>query len=320
MLASQASDALEAAAAEILTVPELGHTLSLLVAHRGELVFERYFGPAGPTDLHNLHSVTKSFVSTLVGILVGDGFMSLDAPVATLLPGPRFDEDPAKAGITVHHLLTMTSGLDASGPFDLDEISDRGEPWVDGVLRAPLITPPGSSFFYSNGASHLLSAVIREVTARPVADVAAERLFAPLGIDRWQWDTDPQGLHQGCSDLRVVPRDLVKLGQIYLDGGRWNGTKVLDQDWVRAATSPLTAGGPPEGCSYGRLWWVDHRAASPRYFAGGWGGQYVLVVPELDLVIVTTADSYAGPRPQGFLLRRLAQQTIIPAFAPGGGP
>jgi len=320
MLAKQASDALEAAVAEILTVPELGHTLSLLVAHRGELVFEHWFGAAGPTDLHNLHSVTKSFVSTLVGILVGDGALSLDTPLATVLPGPRFEEDPAKAGITVRHLLTMTSGLDASGPFDLDEISDRGEPWVDGVLRAPLATAPGSSFFYSNGASHLLSAVIREVAARPVADLAAERLFAPLGIHRWQWGTDPQGLHQGSTELHLAPRDLVKLGLLYLDGGRFDGVQVLDQDWVRAATSPLTVGGPPEGYSYGRLWWVDDRAASPRYFAGGWGGQYVLVVPEFDLVVVTTADSFAVPRPQGLLLRRLAQQTIIPAFEPGGGP
>ncbi len=319
MLTSQASAALEAATAEILTVPDLGHTLSLLVAHRGDLVFERYFGAAGPSDLHSVHSVTKSFVSTLVGILVGDGAMSLDAPMATLLPGPRFEEDPAKAAITVRHLLTMTSGLDASGPFDIDEISDRGEPWVDGVLRAPLATPPGSSFFYSNGASHLLSAVIREVAARPVADVAAERLFAPLGIDRWQWDTDPQGLHQGNTGLHVAPRDLLKLGLLYRDGGRFDGAQVLDQDWVGAATSPLTAGGPPEGCSYGLLWWIDHQATSPRYLAGGWGGQYLLVVPELDLVIVTTADSYAVPRPQGFLLRRLAEQTIIPAFAPDSG-
>ncbi len=118
----------------------------------------------------------------------------------------------------------------------------------------------------------------------------------------------------------MAPRDLLKLGLLYRDGGRFDGAQVLDQDWVGAATSPLTAGGPPEGCSYGLLWWADHRATPPRCLAGGWGGQYVLVVPELDLVIVTTADSYAVPRPLGFLLRRLAQQTIIPAFAPGGSP
>lgn len=160
----------------------------------------------------------------------------------------------------------------------------------------------------------MLSAVIEAVAGQPTADVAAERLFAPLGIDRWCWPTDPQGRHWGCGSLQLAGRDLVKLGLLYLAGGTWDSGRVVDEGYVRTATSPLVGGGAPEWCGYGLLWWVADRATPPMYFAAGHGGQYMVVAPELDLVVVTQTDADAVARPMGQPLRRLVMGTIVPAF------
>jgi len=308
-------DGLVAADATIRSHPDLAHTVSLLVAQHGEIVFERCYRDATAADLQCVHSVTKSFTSTLVGILVGDGLLSLDDPVSSLVDAPAFGADPIKAAITVRHLLTMSSGLYGHGWWDIDELEHRGEPVVQGALEAPLVAPAGWGFLYNNGASHVLSAVIAAAAGKPTEEVAADRLFGPLGIERWSWPTDPEGHHWGCGSLELAARDLLKLGQLYLHGGCWNGRRVIDDSYVRMATSVLVKGGPPERCGYGLLWWVADRASPPHYFAGGYGGQYVMVVPELDLVAVTMGDADAMSRPSmGLMLRTLLFQQVVPAM------
>jgi len=308
------NDGLLAADATIRSHPDLAHTLNLLVASRGEIVFERCYRGSVPADLHCAHSVTKSFTSTLVGILAGDDLISLDAPVSSLIDAPAFRNDPTKATITVRHLLTMSSGLYGDGWWDIDKIEERGGPNLEGALAAPLVGPPGWGFLYNNGASHVLSAVIAAVSGTSVEELAAERLFGPLGIDRWSWPTDPQGRHWGYGGLELTARDLLKLGLLFLDGGKWHGTRLVDESYVRSATSPLMEGGPPERCGYGLLWWIADRADPPHFFAGGYGGQYIVVVPGLDLVVVTMADADAVDRPMGGLLRQLVYQQVIPAM------
>ena len=309
------NDRLVAADARIRSRPELSHAVSLLVAHRGETVFERYYRGTGPDDLSHIHSVTKSVVSTLVGILAGEGALPLDTPVASLVAAPAFESCPEKRAITVRHLLTMTSGLDRSGRWDIAELDRSGGPLVERILDAPLVTEPGRSFAYSNGASHVLSAVIEAAAGRPAADFAAERLFAPLDVRRWEWPADPQGHHMGCGGLRLTPVDLLKIGMLYLGGGRFHGVRLVAEAYVRTATSPLTVGGLPERCSYGLLWWVAERAARPMYFAGGYGGQFVVVVPDLDLVVVTLTDTEAVDRPLGMPLRNVITELVVPAFS-----
>ncbi|HWI05251.1 MAG TPA: serine hydrolase, partial [Acidimicrobiales bacterium] len=254
------NDGLVAADACIRSDPDMAHTLTLIVAHHGGIVFERYYRGSGPDDLHDIHSVTKSFTSTLVGILAGAGLVDIDAPASSIVDAPGFDADPVKAGITINHLLTMSSGLYGHGWWDIDEVADRGVPVLEGALDAPLVGPPGWGFLYNNGASHVLSAVVEVAAGAPLADVAAARLFAPLEIDRWRWPTDPQDRHLCYGGLQLTGRDLLKLGLLYLAGGQWNGRRVVDEDYVRTATSPLLPGGHPEFCGYGLLWWVADRA------------------------------------------------------------
>jgi CubicO group peptidase (beta-lactamase class C family) len=308
-------DGLLAADATIRSHPDLAHTVSLLVAQHGEIVFERCYRGSGVADLHCAHSVTKSFISTLVGIVAGDGLLSLDDPVSALVDAPAFDADPAKAAITVRHLLTMSSGLYGDGWWDIDELESRGEPVLQAALAAPVVAPAGWGFLYNNGASHVLSAVIAAAAGKPTDEVAADRLFGPLGIERWSWPTDPEGHHWGCGGLELSARDMLKLGQLYLNRGRWVANRVVDESYVRTATSPLIEGGPPERCGYGLLWWVADRASPPHYFAGGYGGQYIMVVPDLDLVAVTMGDADAMDRPpMGLMLRHLLSQQVVPAM------
>lgn len=313
-------DGLLAADARIRSHPDLAHTVNLLVAHHDEIVFERCYRGTGEGDIHSSHSVTKSFISTLVGMLVGDGLVSLDAPVADLVPAAAFDADPAKQAITVRHLLTMSSGLYGHGWWDIDELELRGVPVVEGALHAPLVSAPGWGFLYNNGAAHVLSAVIEAVTGERTAEVARTRLFGPLGITRWTWPTDPQGRHWGCGGLELAARDMLKLGLLYVHGGSIDGRRVLDESYAAAATSPQLVGGPPEFGSYGFLWWVDNDADPRRFFAGGYGGQYIVVVPDDDLVVVTMADVDAVRRPKGFLLRQLVTELVVPAFASPADP
>jgi CubicO group peptidase (beta-lactamase class C family) len=245
--------------------------------------------------------MTKSVLSTLVGIATGDGSLTLGTAV-----GEHVDvDDEHKARITVEQLLTMTSGLDAGSPHDIDEIADRGESWVDGPLAAPLVAEPGTAFIYNNGAAHVLGALLARAVGMPLPRFAEERLFAPLGIDEYRWPADPDGNALGYGHLELRPRELVRLGELYLDGGR----DLLPESHVAAATTAQSAGGPPEQVAYGYLWWIDETS----FFAGGYGGQYLTVVPELELVVVTTGDA-AILTETSANLRRMAADVVIPAL------
>lgn len=283
--------------------PRLRHLTSVVVSVAGEQRAECYFRDRRAVDLANVHSVTKSVLATLAGIAIDDGALDLEARVLDVL-GVAPD-DPRKQALTVRHLLTMTSGLDCSeGDWDIDDIADRGGSWVEGVLAAPLVAEPGSTFAYSNGAAHVLGAVVARATGRPLTELAEERLFRPHGIAKWRWPADPEGNRLGYGHLELRPRDLVRLGELYLAGVG----SVISQRYVDAATTAATAGGPPEGTPYGFLWWVREDA----FFAGGFGGQYVYVVPARELVAVTTGDA-AVWIPTAASARRLLEDVVLQA-------
>jgi CubicO group peptidase (beta-lactamase class C family) len=299
--------------AALRDVPARRHVQSIVVAVEGEVRLERYFRDRRPTDLSNVHSVTKSIVATLAGVAIGNGSLTLATRLGEVLDAHLFHADERKRDLSVEHLLTMTSGLDAESPYDIDEIADRGESWVAGPLAAPLRAEPGAAFVYNNGAAHVLGVVIARATRTPLARLAEEQLFGPLGISEYRWPTDPDGNPLGHGHLELRPRDLLRLGQLYLDGGRWDGRALLPESFVAAATTARSAGGPPEGVPYGYLWWVTEDCGYPSFFAGGYGGQYVTVVPDLALVVVTTGDVDVFTETSRNL-RRLVSEAIVPAL------
>jgi CubicO group peptidase (beta-lactamase class C family) len=247
--------------------PAFGHTTSLVVVGRGAVVLERRFGPGTVDDLADTYSVTKSFVATLAGIAADRGALELDG---------------------VRDLLTMTAGRETGGAWDIDAVMERESGWVEWILSAPRRRPAGV-FAYDNGAAHVLGARIADAVGQPLAAFARDSLFEPLEIDRFEWPRDPDGRSYGFGHLRLRPRDIAKLGELYLGRGSYRGRRVVSPGFVAEATRAQTPGGPPEGSAYGYLWWTA-AAPFPHFFAGGYAGQSLTVVPHLDLVAVTTGD------------------------------
>ena len=267
---------------------------SLLVVRDGRIAYERYYGGWTADTLADVRSVTKSVVSTLVGIAIEEGHIEdLDQPITHFVRQPRFDVRPEHAGITVRHLLTMTGGFawsEADGGAYVDWVLSGDH--VDYLLDRPLDAAPGRSFTYNSAAVHLLGVVLEEATGASLPTYADRVLFAPLGISRSRWEELPGDFVNGGSGLDLRPRDLARIGQLFLQRG-WSGRMpIVPSAWVADATagtsSTFPGVGPIRSMSYGFLWWLD--LDRDAYLAWGFAGQFVYVVPSLELVVVATTD------------------------------
>jgi len=277
---------LQAALASVQQQKLLLH--GLLVIRHGYIVLEKYFAPFEQSTAHSLYSCTKSFVSALMGIAVGRKYVSdVMLPVLDFFPGRSFQGvNASKKAITLENLLTMSSGLDwAEGDDTYDRMYLYSRDWVKFVLDAPMASRPGQVFNYSSGSSHVLAAIIQEASGMNTYDFARKALFHPLGIADPDWERDPSGIPIGGWGMSLSPRDMAKLGYLYLHEGMWDGKQILPASWVRDSTRPhITADG---GWEYGFQWWVDPSLSF--YAALGRNGQSIFVVPRLDMVVVFTA-------------------------------
>lgn len=293
---------------------------SVTVVRHGHVVLDStvYPFPAGAT--HQLMSVTKSVIGTLVGIAIDEGLLAgVDVRVVDVLsdhlPGRV---DGWMASMTVEDLLTMQSGLECrdSAPFDWEgmRVWMVDGDWTENILGLPMASEPGTQFEYCNGVSHLLSAVLTAVTGRTAAAFADEVLFEPLGIDTYVWPTAPDGITAGFSDLGLRPIDAAKIGQLYLQGGEWAGRRVLSSGWVEAATADQVVGLPSLASGYGYQWWVE---ASGWIAARGYAGQHIFLIPPLDAVVVFTS----GLAPNRTNLPyQLVTNYVLAAAKPGSLP
>jgi len=285
---------------------------SLLVIRNGHIVFEEHYHGHTPSDLYSVRSVTKSVISALVGIACKDQYLAgLDQKVAEVLPEYLAgDADPHKLEMTVKDLLTMQAGLRWDEPYDEWKLYDS-ENWAAFTLSLPMASRPGTRFTYNTGLSQVLAAILTKTTHRQMSQFAEEGLFMPLGIQRAAWETDPQGLTIGGFGLSLTVKDLAKVGYLYLHNGQWDGQQIVPTAYVRASTTAWSAGGFPEETSYGYHWWVTNEAGYAAFFAAGYGGQYLYVVPELDTIVVTTAK-YDLP-PEKTLDRYLITNFVLPS-------
>ncbi len=270
----------------------------VLVARHGRLVAERYFRGSAGRRPHNMKSASKSVLSALAGLAVENGVLELDQPIADLLPEAAGLDDPGKQEITVRHLLTMTSGLESTSFGNYGSwVASRN--WVRAALTRPLQAEPGTRFAYSTGGTHLLSATLARAAGRSTHDFAREHLFAALGILHSAWARDRQGIHVGGNNLSLLPRDMLKFGQLYLNRGRWAGEQLLPWQWVDESTRPGLAGPRGRGRiygGYGYLWWLRGPRERAAYIASGYGGQYIYVSPAEDLVVVIISTEVSKGR------------------------
>jgi len=266
---------------------------SLLVSHRGELVFERYFNGRGRDDIANVKSVSKSIVSALVGIAIERGHIpGPDTPIAEYFPS--IATEPGKAGITIAHLLSMQSGLETTSNRNYGAWVQSAD-WVAFALRQPLMTPPGTRMQYSTGNTHLLSAILTEATGRSTLQFAREALGEPLGFYLAAWPRDPKGIYFGGNDMELTPRQMLAFGELYLNGGRANERQIVPPAWIEASLTPRAESPREEARYYGYGWWIRTMAGYEAPYAWGFGGQFIVLVPDLELVIVTTSSSNPDP-------------------------
>jgi CubicO group peptidase (beta-lactamase class C family) len=265
---------------------------SVLVVRNGCLVIEAYRPPYRRDQKHYLNSATKSILSALVGIAIHDGTVHEDDFVSAYLPDHvRADGDPRTGRIRIRHLLTMSSGISwpQSASENTSDQMGHSTDWVRFILDRPMAAEPGSVTNYSNGDSHVLSAVLERATGKTALDFARTRLFQPLGIEDVAWDADPQGRSIGSAALQMRPVDMAKVGALYMRGGEFETRPILDPEWVsKSWTGQVkmpTRGGTAD---YGYYWWLYPER---RIFeAWGGAGQRISVLRDVGVVVVMTAD------------------------------
>jgi CubicO group peptidase (beta-lactamase class C family) len=284
---------------------------SVLVIRNGYIAFEKYYiGDANTT--HTIYSVTKSITSALIGIALGKGYIkSIDQKMVTFFPEYASEITDSRLNkITIRHLLTMSAG------FETDP--GQGPPGMRTSFAQPIITEPGSHAAYNSGSSHLLSGIISKSTKMSTLEFGDKHLFKPLGIQKPVWRKGVDGYTRGGYGLWMRPRDMAKIGYLYVQNGVWDNNQIIPAKWIKESTQKhSTISWFQKEVPYGYQWWIGSTNSS--YFKGhsgfsavGYGGQYIDVIPDLDIVIVATSNTsgsgYKEPKHN-----KIAASFIVPS-------
>ncbi len=263
---------------------------SLMVIRNGVALLDASFYPYRSQYLHDLASVTKTFMTTLIGIAIDQGKLKLDQPVLSFFPERTIaNRDERKERMTVQHLAEMrngfASGCMAGDASTLDAMTNQPD-WVQAALDRKMASEPGAENCYDSPGMHLLSAILQKATGMTALEFARQNLFEPLGIQDVYWHSDPQGITRGWGDLHLKPGDAAKLGYLWLNNGVWEGKQVVSADWVKDSVNDHSEFGGGDGYGYG--WWLWDTG----YGASGRGGQSIKVEPAWSVIVVTTGGGF----------------------------
>lgn len=293
---------------------------SVLLYQDGKLVMEEYFYGYDADRTHQLRSATKSVVSALAGIAIDNHLVALDTPVLDLVKAPvAAHPDSRKSRITLRDFLTMSSGLDCNDHSGTspgrETILDEQPDWINAMFALPQINNPGTTGYYCSGGVAVVGRTVETVTHRDLPGYAKDHLFGPLGITEWTWNYDLTNANKEYAQIHLRPRDMLKLGILYAQDGRWQGHQIISQDWVRAS---LHQQATVDNTEYGYFWWrpwLD--VASQKVYvsaAQGNGGQKIYVVPEYRLVAVFTGGVYNGSSPMNQIMTTDVLPKLIAAY------
>ena len=296
----------------------------VLIARHGKLVLEDYFHGEHRDKPHDTRSAAKSLTATLLGAAIQAGVpLSARSPVYQVMNGGSFpaDLEPRKRALTLEHLLTMSSGFDCddadpNSPGSEDVVTQQTDErdWWKVTLGLKMIREPGERAVYCSVNPNLIGGVLQRAAGRPLPELFHALIAEPLAIRRYWMNLTPTGDAFMGGGVRFLPRDFMKLGQLMMNGGTWGGRRVVSTEWAKRATSPLVSFGSQQ---YGYLWWVMEYPYQGRtlqaFYAGGNGGQVVMGIPELDLVVAFYGGNYSDPvmfRTQ----QRLVPEYVLPAI------
>ncbi|MGB5894369.1 MAG: serine hydrolase [Ignavibacteriaceae bacterium] len=269
----------------------------IMVIRNGYIVAEKYYNGYRKSSPHNVKSVSKSFLSALTGIALRDGHLdSLDLIMLDFFPEYIYSTiDPRKYDITIRHLLMMRAGFDHE-QNNYEQITNSSN-WLKSTIELPLYYTPGTKFSYNTFQTHLLSAIITKASGMSTLDLARNYLLKPMNIDVAAWQQDPQGYYFGGNNMYFTPRNMARLGYLYMNNGRLNGNQIVPAEWVEESLTNYTQftgknWGALHNYNYGCLWWLGEINTYEVFLAIGYGGQFVINFPDLNMIVVTTAESY----------------------------
>jgi CubicO group peptidase (beta-lactamase class C family) len=280
---------------------------SILIIRNGTIVTEVYWAPYNKNIIHNVKSASKSIISALVGIALEKKYLNnLHQKVSEFFP--EYVHDQSKQDISLYDLLTMTAGfnwMEDSGPSPYD---------LENWIKIPMRDKPGEKFEYNTMLPHMMSAILTKVSGESTKNFADTYLFNPLGIKSYRWTKSSDGYYHGGSDIFLTPRDMAKFGYLFLNKGKWNQQQIVSEEWVKESTSLKVK--IPDNVSYamdldyGYWWWIQDKG----YMAWGAGGQYIIVRPDLDLVVVITANGFENINRYGEFMKSFLAKNIYSAI------
>jgi len=290
-------------------------THSLLIIKEGKPVLEKYFNGFRADRLNNLKSATKSITSILIGIAIDKGLIKDENQKFFDLMPEYFDQtvDKKKKEITLKQILTMSAGFDWNnfgGKWRTGWDKSR-EPTKYLIRQVPLANEPGTKWNYNSGLSHLLSALIKKYSGMNTLQFAKKYLFTPLDIQNVRWSKSNDGNEMGNSELLMTPRDLAKIGILILQKGKWNGKQIVSSEWIEKSTKKYFDGFPQIG-GYGYQWHTRNFGKYNSYLAAGYGGQFLVVMPALQLIVVNT--SKWNVKKSTYIIFNLMEKYLLTAF------
>jgi len=264
---------------------------SIMIIRHGHVIAEGWWYPFS-SELHQqLYSLSKSFTGTAIGMAIDEKLLKLDDPIVSFFPKDQPSSISVNlAALRVRHLLSMSVGQEKDSILQLEH-SPEGTTWEETFLALPIVAEPGTRFLYNSGASYMLSSIVKQVSGHNVHAYLKPRLYDPLGITGATWTENTEGVNMGASNLRIRTEDIGKLGQLYLQQGRWNGRQLVSRRWVELATHKEIETGKSDsswGYGYGFQFWLNPPGG---FRADGAYGQYSMVFPNKDTVVVITSES-----------------------------
>jgi CubicO group peptidase (beta-lactamase class C family) len=296
---------------------------SLVVFKDNRIVREEYFGGCDSNSLFDVRSNTKSIMATLIGIAIDKGYIhSENDTIGSYLRRLDVNIDSMKANIKIRDLLSMASGLSGNEFANVSDYNNwfNSSNQVNYTLNTSMANQPGQIFNYISGVAHLTSAILTQATGMSTFQFAKQYLFQPLGIADHYWQTDKQGIYNGGAGLNLTAHDMIKIGELYLNNGNYNGVQIVSQAWIDKVTSfkITTNNAQPFGPSYGYFWWIGNIHGHDYFWANGYGGQFIVVVRDINLVVSAT-NTWSGvatatANQQWYSTLDIIMNRILPAY------